>query len=120
MLEGERTAFVGVALQTGLLAIGGGVNHARAVTHTGWDGGGAMRVVAIGARDGAFVNPVLEGHRELSADGGVAAVAEVGLSACEQELRRLRFMYGVAARTGDLRLRVRRAADLRAWKFTRD
>jgi hypothetical protein len=53
-------------------------------------------IVAVGTRHEPFVDAVLEGHRELAADVGVAAVTKVGLTLRKQKFRDRRFVNGVA------------------------
>ena len=65
-----------------------------------------MWIVAIDALYGAFVHAMLVRHRELGANGIVAAIAEVGLLLCEQGLGGVRPVDGVARVTGNVSLRV--------------
>ncbi len=104
MLKGERAALVGVALEAGLL-IGKSVgHHAGADSHAPGGGGGSVRIVAIRTVHEAFIDAVFEGHGELRADVGMAAVAEICLLLGEQKFRSSRFVHRVATIAGDFPL----------------
>lgn len=55
-----------------------------------------MGIVAIGAVDGSFVHAVFERHRELSADGSVTGITQIGLALGQQEFRRRCLVDGMA------------------------
>ncbi len=86
VLVDEGAAFFRVALQAGLF-IGKHLFH-----HTGTGGHapgrceGAVGIVAIRAGHESFVDAVLEGHGELAANVGVAAITEVGLALEPEEI----------------------------------
>jgi hypothetical protein len=79
VLKQEGPALVGVALQTGLFVPKTLVHHSRPGAHPPGRSGRTVRIVTIGARDDAFVHPVLGWHIELRAYRSMALVAEVDL-----------------------------------------
>ena len=115
----KRAAFVGVALDAGLFVGLGMLLHAGALAHPPVRGRGAMRVVAVGTLDGAFVDAVLEWHGELGFDVGVAGVAEVLLLVSEEVLRGGRFMDGVTGGADHFGLGMAAAADIGAGHILR-
>jgi hypothetical protein len=96
MLEHERSAFIGVAIHTGLF-VGFGVFH---MAGTGSIGPGglkrSMRIVAIGAVHEAFVYAMFEGHGKLGLHIQMAAGTQGGLSFGQQSLGRRRIVNGMA------------------------
>ena len=72
-----------------------------------------MHVVAIAARDQAFVHLVVERHIERRLSVGVALEAERRLRSLQQLFFFLALMNAVAAGTADVRLGVGRAVKVR-------
>ena len=110
MFERKRSALIGVATETRLLAVQAGVRHAGPVSHTPGRGGSAVGVVAISAFHEAFIDTMLGGHGELSADTGMASEAKLRLWLGEECFRSLRAVDRVTTRTGNIGLGVARAA----------
>jgi hypothetical protein len=79
MLEDEGASLIGVAVETGLLVGHCLINLMRARPHSPGRSKGAMRIMAVCARDHPFFNPVLKGHRELHPHVGMASFAKRGL-----------------------------------------
>ena len=73
-----------------------------------------MGIVAITAGHESFIDTMLEGHRELRSDIGVAAVAEFGLAFRQQEFRRRGFVDGVTLGASDVITRMDGPMDVRA------
>jgi hypothetical protein len=112
VLVDERPPFVGVALQAGLF-IDRLLHHARAGPHAPGSRKCAVRIMTIRALNHAFVDTMLERHRELGAHLAMAAVAEVGLALLgEQESRRLGSVDRMAIDADYVFLRVDAAADV--------
>ena len=114
MLVHERPALFFVTLQAGLLVRQGLVDHVRPFRHPPGRLECPVRVMAIRARHDALVDPVLEGHRELRADVGMASITQLGLRAGQQEFRRRRLVDRMATGAHHVVLRVRRAPDVGA------
>ena len=114
MLIEERSALFRVALQTRFFVGQCLVIHARAVGHAPRGEERPVRVVAIRAVHEAFVDAMLEGHGELRANIRVAAIAEIGLAAGQQEFWRLELVYGVAPGANHSVQGVRAAPDVGA------
>jgi hypothetical protein len=76
-----------------------------------------MWIVAVRATHEAFVHTVFEGHRKLSADRAVTAIAEIRLLFCEQELWNRRLVYGMTVGTDYIRGRMGTAPDVASGKF---
>lgn len=112
VFEDEGPAFIGVATQTRLLAVYRGLHHSWASAHFPRGRGGAVGVMAIAALDDSFVHPVLEGHRKLAANVGVAAVAKFSLPLGQEQFGCGRLVDGVAVRTDDVRLCMRGPSNL--------
>ena len=119
MLINEWPTFIGVAFEAGFFIGLRLVDHLGPESGSPSRGGSAMRIVAIGTLDNAFVYAMLEWHRELRSYGGVAAVAEFGLLLREEVLGRLRLMNRVAVCADDVFLGVRASADVGARKSLR-
>ena len=83
----EGPTLFGVALQAGLFVGEGLVHEAGARGYTPRGGEGSVRIVAVCAIHEPFVDAMLEGHGELSANFGVAAIAKIGLFFGQQEFR---------------------------------
>ncbi len=62
-----------------------------------------MGVMAVRALHKALVHPMLEGHRELRADVGVAGIAELSLVLGQERFWCGRSMDRVATGTDDIR-----------------
>ena len=86
----EWAALVGVTLETRFLVPFLLIDHAGARRHSPRCRERAMGIMTVRAFHDSFIHPMLEGHRELRFDGGVAGVTELGLLLCEEEFRRLR------------------------------
>ena len=114
MLERERSAFIGMAFQTGLLIHQSLADHGGARRHAPGGRGRAMRIVAIATGHEPFIHAVLERHGKLCADIGVAAVTKLRLTFRQQKFRRGGFVDGMALRTADVVERVNGAVDVRA------
>jgi hypothetical protein len=79
MLEDERTAFFGVALEARFFVGQSLVDHARARSEPPGGRKRAVRIVAIGTVHETFVHAMFERHGELRPDVLVAAITKVGL-----------------------------------------
>ncbi len=77
----KRTLLVGVACEADRVLCGGHLHLLGAL--------GAVRIVAIGALDQAFVDAMVKRHGELGLFRKVAGVAKLGLSLDQPELRGL-------------------------------
>jgi hypothetical protein len=69
---------------------------------------GAVRIVAIGALDEAFIYSMVERHIELSFLRKMARVAKLGLSFYQQEFSSFRMMRRMAGNAADVVLRMHR------------
>jgi len=105
MFIDERPARLGVALGADRVLVGRGLHVVGSE--------GAVHVVAIAARDQAFVHLVVEWHIERRLSVGVALEAERRLRSLQQLFFFLALMNAVAANTADLRLGVGRAVKVR-------
>ena len=114
VLEDKRTTLVDVAFETRLFIPLGLIHHMRTIGHAPRGRGGAVRVVAIRALHEALVDAVLEGHGELRAYGGMAAVTEVGLLLREQEFWRRLAMNGMAICADDVVIGMHATPDVGA------
>ena len=113
MLVEEWTALVDVALKTGLFIADGLIDHPRPARHVPGRRKGAMRVVTIRAFHRPLVDAMLEGHRKLSAYGGVTSVTEVALlGGFEQIARCGRMMNRVAICADDVSQRMFTSPDI--------
>jgi len=101
----ERPARLGVALGADRVLVGRGLQVVGSE--------GAVHVVAIAARDQAFVHLVVERHVERRLGVGVALEAESRLRNLQQIIFFLALMNAVAANTADLRPGVGRAVKVR-------
>src|SRR6202167_5700825 len=101
----ERPARLGVALGADRVLVGRGLHVVGSE--------GAVHVVAIAARDQAFVHLVVERHIERRLSVGVALEAERRLRNFQQMFFFLALMSAVAANTADVRLGVGRAVKVR-------
>lgn len=119
MLEGERTALAGVALQAGFLVDETLVHLLRPRSHTPRRSERSMRIVAVRALHESFVHPMLGRHRKLGSDVGVTPVAELRLGLGEKQLRCRGFMNRMATGAGYFARRMRRAADVGAGNLLR-
>ena len=79
MFEHEWPALFFVTFEAGFLVAEGLLHHARPLAVSPGRRVRAVGVVAVGADHDAFVDAVLERHRELGADIGVAAIAHLHL-----------------------------------------
>jgi hypothetical protein len=68
----------------------------------------AVRIVAIGALDEAFIYSMVERHIELSFLRKMARVAKLGLSFYQQEFSSFRMMRRMAGNAADVVLRMHR------------
>ncbi len=75
----EGPALFGVAFQARFLVGECLVHQTGPRGHTPSGGERSVRIVAVRAIHETFVDAMLEGHGELCANFGVAAVAEIGL-----------------------------------------
>ena len=73
-----------------------------------------MRIMTVRARHESFVDAVFERLRELSANVGVAAVADLRLFLCEQILGGIGLVDRMAGGADDIGLRMGTAADVGA------
>ncbi len=105
VFKDERPARLGVALGADRVLVG------RRPQVVGQEG--AVHVVAIAARDQAFLHLVMEGHVERRLSIGVALEAERRLLSLQQVLFFLALMNAVAANAADVRLGVGRAVKVR-------
>jgi len=105
VFEDERPARLGVALGADRVLVGRGLHAVGSE--------GAVHVVAIAARDQAFVHLVVERHIERRLGVGVALEAERRLRSLQQRFFFLALMNAVAANTADLRLGMGRAVKVR-------
>ena len=105
VFKDERPARLGVALGADRVLVGRGLQVVGSE--------GAVHVVAIAARDQAFVHLVVERHIERRLSVGVALEAERGLGSLQQTFFFLALMNAVAADTADVRLGVGRAVKVR-------
>lgn len=112
VLKGEGPPLVDVALQARFLVAQARFHHFWPLPRCPSGGLRPVGVMAIGALDNAFVDPVLDGHRELRPNTGVTAVAEISLLTGQQGLHRLRLVNRVALVAGHLRESVRRTTNL--------
>jgi hypothetical protein len=101
----ERPARLGVALGADQVLVGRGLQVVSSE--------GAVHVVAIAARDQAFVHLVVERHIERRLSVGVALEAELRLRSLQQIFFFLALVNAVAADTADVRLGVGRAVKVR-------
>jgi len=101
----ERPARLGVALGADRVLVGRGLQVVGSE--------GAVHVVAIAARDQAFVHLVVERHIERGLRVGVALEAERRLRNLQQIFFFLVLMSAVAASAADVRLGVGRAVKVR-------
>lgn len=101
----ERPARLGVALGADRVLVG------RGLQVVGLEG--AMHIVAIAARDQAFLHFVVERHIERRLSVGVALEAERWLRSLQQTFFFFALMNAVATDTADLRLGVGRAVKVR-------
>jgi hypothetical protein len=69
---------------------------------------GAVRVVAVGALDEAFIYPMVERHIELSFLRQMARIAKLGLSFHQQKFFCFRMMRRMAGNAADVVLRMHR------------
>src|SRR5215467_9610054 len=96
VLIDERATLIDVAFETGFFIALVLLHHAGPRGH--FPGGieSSVRIVAIRALDGSLVHAMLEGHGELGAHRGMAAIAQVGLSLGQKEFRRGRLVNRMA------------------------
>ena len=88
MLEGERAALIGVALETGFLVCERLIDHRGSCGHAPGRRECPVRIVAIGTSHEPLLHGMLKRHRKLGTDIGVAAVAQLRLALGQKELRR--------------------------------
>jgi hypothetical protein len=105
MFIDERPARLGVALGADRVLVGRGLQVVGSE--------GAVHVVAIAARDQAFVHLVVERHTERRLSVGVALEAERRLRDLQQMIFFLALMSAVAANAADVRPGVGRAVKVR-------
>lgn len=92
MFKSKGSALVGVAFEAGFLVGQRLVHHAGAATASPCRNIGAVGVMAVRALHESLIHAVLEGHRELRPNIGMATVAKVSLTLCQQRLSRGRLM----------------------------
>ena len=114
MLKRKGSALVGVTFQAGFFVHLPLTHHGGPSGHAPARGRRAVGIVAITAGHESFIDTMLEGHRELRADIGVAAVAEFGLAFRQQEFRRRGFVDGVTLGASDVITRMDGPMDVRA------
>lgn len=112
MLKGEWTTLLGMTLKACFLVRERLADHSGAGGHSPGRRERTMGVVAIRTPHKAFIHAMLEGHRKLSADVCVTAVAEVCLRLREQEFRLRRIMNRVAGCANDAAQSVTGTADV--------
>ena len=105
VFKDERPARLGVALGADRVLVGRGLQVVGAE--------GAVHVVAVAARDQAFVHLVVERHIECRLGVGVALEAELRLRNLQQVFFFVALMNAVAADTADVRPGVGRAVKVR-------
>lgn len=113
MLKGERPAFIKVTFQTSFF-VDVLLDHVGPGRHAPGGRRSAMRIVAIAASHEPFVDAMLEGHVELRANIGVAAVTKLRLAFGQQKFGRRCLVYGVTLSAANVVERVDRAMDVRA------
>ena len=96
MFKGKGTTFVAVAFQAGFFVGLSVFSHPGPYPHSPSGGLRAVRVVAIGALHEAFVYAMLDWHRKLRPNVGMAAIAEIGLWLGKQLLGCCRLVHGMA------------------------
>src|SRR2546430_2310971 len=118
VFENKRSAFIHMALEARLFIVEGGLQHGGTATGAAGDealgGTRSVRIVAVRTLHETFVDAVLRRHRKLGALGGMAGIAELSLLFREQELRCRGLVDGMAGIAGDIRFRVRGAANIGA------
>ncbi len=114
VLIDERSALVGVAVETGFFVALFLIDHAWPGRHLPRGRERAMRIMAVRALDDAFIHPMFKRHGELRANGAVAGVAQLGLGLGEQKFRRGGFVNRMAVGAYHVLLRVCAAADVRS------
>ena len=119
VLEDERPAFIGMALQTRLFVPQGLFHKPWPQSHPPGGRERTVWIVAVGALHESFVDAVLDRHGELRANRLVATVTEIDLLLGQQKFGNRRLMDGVAAGTDDIRLGMLRAADIGAREIFR-
>jgi len=112
MLVNERAAFVGVAVGAGDVVAERRPHHARRLGRAPGRHRRTVRVVAVGAKNGALVHAMTKRQFELGANLKVAGVAGLALGGCEQRPFLLGTMDRVAGDATDLAGRVGGATDL--------
>jgi len=105
VFKDERPARLGMALGADRVLVGRGLQVVGSES--------AVHVVAIAARDQAFVHFVVERHIERRLNVGVALEAESRLRSLQQRFFFFALMNAVAADTADVRLGVGRAVKVR-------
>ena len=117
VFKSERAALIGMAPQTRLFAASGGFQKPRARAHRRGLRESAVRIVAIGAIDGTFIDAMLERHGKLRAHAGVALVAELCLSLGQKKRRCGRTMDRMAIGANHISLGMCRAPHIGAGKI---
>ena len=113
----EGSALVGVAFEASFLIAFLLIDHVRSPCHPPGCGESAVRIVAVSALDGTFIDPMFEGHRELRLYSGVAGIAELILLLLrEEKSRRFRVVDGMAIGAHDIGLSVSAPPDVGARK----
>lgn len=113
MFVDKGTALFSVTFQASLFIAFRLIHQARTRREPPHGSKGAMRIMAVRALDRAFVNAMLEGHRELRPHGGVTTVTQVRLPARQQKFRCLSFVNRMAIRANDVVHGMRGMANIR-------
>lgn len=113
MLKGKGPAFIEVAFEAGFF-VDVLLDHVGPSRRAPSGRRGAVRVVAIAAGHESFIDAMLEGHGELRANVGMAAITKLRLAFGEQKFRCFRFVNGVALSAANVVTRVDGAVDVRA------
>jgi hypothetical protein len=119
VLEDERPAFIGMALQTRLCVLQRLFHKRWPQSHPPSGRERTVWIVAVGALHESFVDAVLDRHGELRANRLVATITEIDLLLGQQKFGNRRLMDGVAVGTDDVRLGMLRTADIGAREIFR-
>ena len=112
MLINKRPALVDVTFQAGALIVERLLHHVRTLSHPPSGGEGAVGIVTVAALHETFIHAMFGGHFELSADTGVARIAEIVLLLGEQLLGRGGMVDGVTAGASHVVLGMLGALDI--------
>ena len=114
MLENERPALLGVALDAGFLIAQHLLDHGGPAGYAPGRRESAVRIVAIATDHHAFIDAMLERHGELRTNIGMTAVAQLHLCFRQEKLWRGRRVDGVAIRAHHIVFGVGGAPDVGA------